>query len=350
VARSAQGANGYDTQFAFAAIASDSTKASASFGLYNAAATGSYFYVISDTFTVNASGGVTTAAGVTVKSGGIAVSSGNVALANGSVTLQSGSVAVTAGSLWTDNGFVRATLGSSGVAGEFVTVAATATSPSYAVNAKVSGEGSDLTGVRVEATCTTAGSPVIGVYVTGTPKQDKAYGFFSAADADNYFKGNVGINWTTPTVPLEVGGAARIRGALETTGNITSTGTAHSFANGSIPASAISGLSAPPTASAVVGAALTATGAVGVSTSYARADHSHPFPTAANVGALPIGGGTLTGGLVAPALTLNTKRGGAASFSMASRQRAARSWGRRFDGSTVAVAKASKIRFCARST
>jgi hypothetical protein len=60
------------------------------------------------------------------------------------------------------------------------------------------------------------------------------------------------------------------------TGNITSTGTAHSFAANSITASAISGL---PAASAVAGAALTATGVVGVSTAYARADHSHPLPT-----------------------------------------------------------------------
>ena len=48
-----------------------------------------------------------------------------------------------------------------------------------------------------------------------------------------------GINWQTPTVTLEVGGDARVRGALEATGNITSAGTAHSFAASSIPASAV---------------------------------------------------------------------------------------------------------------
>jgi hypothetical protein len=294
VARSAQGANGYDTQFSFTAVASDSAKTNATFGLYNAAATGSYFYVTTDTFTVNSAGGVTTAAGVTVKSG-------NVQLANGSL-------AVIQGDIYTNDGSIAATKNSSGAGCQFTATGTLATSPSYGMIAKVSGAASDCAGVRVDATCSTVGSPVIGVQIVNTPKADKAYALFSSADADNYFKGNVGINWTTPTVPLEVGGAARIRSTLEVTGNITSTGTAHSFANGSIPASAISGLSTPPTASAVVGAALTATGAVGVSTSYARADHSHPFPTAANVGALPIGGGTLTGGLVAPALTLNTTR------------------------------------------
>lgn len=63
---------------------------------------------------------------------------------------------------------------------------------------------------------------------------------------------------------------------ISVAGNITSTGTAHNFAANSITASAISGL---PAASAVAGAALTATGVVGVSTAYARADHSHPLPT-----------------------------------------------------------------------
>jgi hypothetical protein len=42
----------------------------------------------------------------------------------------------------------------------------------------------------------------------------------------------------------------------------------------------------PPTASTVAGAADSAAGAQGVSLAYARADHSHPFPTAANVGAI----------------------------------------------------------------
>jgi hypothetical protein len=66
----------------------------------------------------------------------------------------------------------------------------------------------------------------------------------------------LGINWTTPTVPLEVNGTARIRGPLETTGNITSTGTAHSFANGSIPAAAVAGIVAgTPASGAAAGVA-----------------------------------------------------------------------------------------------
>jgi hypothetical protein len=88
-------------------------------------------------------------------------------------------------------------------------------------------------------------------------------------------KTGLGVGWLTPTVPLEVGGATKLRSTLEVVGNITSAGTAHSFAANSITASAIAGL---PAASSVAGAALTATGAVGVSTAYARADHSHPLP------------------------------------------------------------------------
>jgi hypothetical protein len=61
----------------------------------------------------------------------------------------------------------------------------------------------------------------------------------------------VGINWTTPTHQLEVGGDAIVRGPLEVTGNITTAGTAHSFAAGSIPTSALGGAFGALTASTV---------------------------------------------------------------------------------------------------
>jgi len=54
-------------------------------------------------------------------------------------------------------------------------------------------------------------------------------------------KAGAGIGWTTPTRQLEVGGTAMVRGTLEVTDNITSSGTAHSFANGSIPSPAVIG-------------------------------------------------------------------------------------------------------------
>jgi hypothetical protein len=67
------------------------------------------------------------------------------------------------------------------------------------------------------------------------------YSIYDGSPAQNYFRGNVGINWTTPTANLEVQGTAKIRGTIEITGNITSAGTAHAFAAASIPASAIGG-------------------------------------------------------------------------------------------------------------
>jgi hypothetical protein len=58
-----------------------------------------------------------------------------------------------------------------------------------------------------------------------------------------------GFNWSTPTHQLEVGGDTMLRGPLEVVGNITSSGTAHAFANGSIPSPAVIGGSAStPTA------------------------------------------------------------------------------------------------------
>ena len=176
-----------------------------------------------------------------------------------------------------------------------------------------------------------------GMSINSLPAGAKNWAVFITSPANNYFAGNVGIGWQTPTHPLEVKGATMLRGTLEVTGNITSTGTAHSFVAKSIPASAVSGMSAAstvagaalattgavgtstdyaradhthplptiPAASTTAGVALAAAGAIGVSTAYARADHTHPFPTAANVAALPIVGGTLTGALTVPGVTIN---------------------------------------------
>jgi hypothetical protein len=155
----------------------------------------------------------------------------------------------------------------------------------------------------------------VGLEIISLPAGANNYSIFDNSPAQSYFKGNVGISWTTPTSQLEVNGATKLRGTLEVTGNITSTGTAHAFAAKSIPSSAVDGMSS---ASTVAGAALATVGAVGVSTSFARADHTHPFPTAANVAALPIVGGTLTGALTAPSVTINgniTSTGTAHSFA-----------------------------------
>ena len=66
----------------------------------------------------------------------------------------------------------------------------------------------------------------------------------------------VGINWSTPDHQLEVGGTTALRGPLEVVGNITSSGTAHAFANGSIPSPAVIG-NTPRT--------IAATGSAGIS-------------------------------------------------------------------------------------
>jgi hypothetical protein len=80
-----------------------------------------------------------------------------------------------------------------------------------------------------------------GVRVFSLPAGPVNWGFFADTDAKNYFRGNVGINLLAPTHHLEVGGDAMIRGPLEVTGNITTAGTAHSFAAGSIGSPAVIG-------------------------------------------------------------------------------------------------------------
>ena len=68
-----------------------------------------------------------------------------------------------------------------------------------------------------------------------------ATGEVSSTPQITILKAGVGILWSTPTHPLEVGGNSMLRGTLDVTGNITSTGTAHNFVATSIPASAIDG-------------------------------------------------------------------------------------------------------------
>lgn len=74
------------------------------------------------------------------------------------------------------------------------------------------------------------------------------------------------INWVTPTRNLEVAGTAIVRGTLEVTDNITSTGTSHAFAANSIPATAIYGL--PIKVEVVTQAAYTALAAKDPTTLY----------------------------------------------------------------------------------
>jgi len=95
------------------------------------------------------------------------------------------------------------------------------------------------------------------------------------------------------------------------------------FVNAALAYTDITGTPAIPAAvnpSTVAGAADSAAGAVGTATTYARADHSHPFPTAAQVGAITqaqadaryveVAGDTMTGPLtVATNLSVDTTGG-----------------------------------------
>jgi hypothetical protein len=106
------------------------------------------------------------------------------------------------------------------------------------------------TNIAIQAQAS-GGTNNIGISIADTiPKAANSFALSSVSKADSYFAGNLGVGWSTPTVPLEVGGAAKVRGALEVVGNITATGAAHSFATGSIPASAVAGIVAGTPASA----------------------------------------------------------------------------------------------------
>lgn len=106
------------------------------------------------------------------------------------------------------------------------------------------------TNIAIQAQAS-GGTNNIGISIADTiPKAANSFALSSVSKADSYFAGNLGVGWSTPSVPLEVGGAAKVRGALEVVGNITATGAAHSFAAGSIPAAAVAGIQAATPASA----------------------------------------------------------------------------------------------------
>jgi hypothetical protein len=81
----------------------------------------------------------------------------------------------------------------------------------------------------------------LGVEISDLPAGPDNYAILNNSPAASYFRGNVGISYVDPTHTLEVGGDTMLRGPLEVTGNITSAGTAHSFANGSIGSPAVIG-------------------------------------------------------------------------------------------------------------
>jgi hypothetical protein len=191
--------------------------------LRNTVATGRTFECAADNFAITASGNIT-------------ASGGNFIVNN----TQAKST-VTAGDSVTAIGFYGAGVGTSATSGGVT-----------GVRGEVTGTVSTGIGVigNVTATATqnfglqaivSGGTRNCGLYVD-VPKASGSYAVQFQGDADSYFKSNVGIGWSTPTVALEVGGATKLRTTLEVVGNITSTGTAHNFAAKSIPASAINGV------------------------------------------------------------------------------------------------------------
>lgn len=96
-------------------------------------------------------------------------------------------------------------------------------------------------GIRVNNPAPSSGLNAGFLVASTMPVGARNYAYFSDSLAQNYFRGSVGIGRTTPARPLDVGGTTILRGDCDIVGNITSTGTAHSFAAASIPVTAVSG-------------------------------------------------------------------------------------------------------------
>jgi hypothetical protein len=211
------------------------------FALTNLAATGTTASIGADAFvcsaknfSVDASGSVTAAVGLTVQSGPVA---GTIASGGAAATFRSngnGDGKTGLSLLGAAAGTSATSGGVTGVRGEVTGTVSTGIGVSASVTATATQNYGFATTVR-------GGTRNIGLYVD-VPKADGSYAVQFQGDADSYFKSNVGIGWSTPSVLLEVGGATKLRSTLEVVGNITSAGTAHNFAAKSIPASAINGV------------------------------------------------------------------------------------------------------------
>jgi hypothetical protein len=214
-----------------------SGKPSAGITLSSTLANGSTFVVAAENFFVTADGYFTASKGNFVVSGTQAkhtVTAGNGVTAVGHYGAAVGTSA-TSGGVTGLRGEVTGTASTGTGVSAFVTATAT---QNYGLSSVVSG-----------------GTRNCGLYVD-VPKASGSYAVQFQGDADSYFKSNVGIGWSTPSVALEVGGATKLRTTLEVVGNITSAGTAHSFASASIPSSAVIGSTAfTPANSAAAGTA-----------------------------------------------------------------------------------------------
>jgi hypothetical protein len=153
-------------------------------------------------------------------------------------------VSTTAFSIGTD-GYIISEAGvytkrkTNGASGRFETKTGSSALNGIGVWAESSGVALKNYGIQVYAYGGTANTAVyISDELTRAPDN---YAIESQSTADSYIRGNFGINILVPTHYLEVGGDTMLRGPLEVTGNITSAGTAHSFANSSIPSPAVIG-------------------------------------------------------------------------------------------------------------
>ena len=218
----------FDGTMSLSLVGAKTGQSSSFLQLQNLAATGTTATIGADAFvcsaknfSVNASGGVIAA----VPSGGGGAGSFR-SNGNGDGQTGLGLLGAAAGTSATSGGVT-------GVRGEVTGTVSTGIGISSDVTATATVNYGFATAVR-------GGTRNVGVYVD-VPKGTGSYAVQFQGDADAYFKANVGIGWSTPTVLLEVGGATKLRTTLEVVGNITSTGTAHSFAANSIPSPAVIG-------------------------------------------------------------------------------------------------------------
>jgi hypothetical protein len=204
-----------------------------------------------------------TGTAATIAAGRLVVTTDNFAVqSNGSVIVKaSGSVAgvkseVTAGAAGDGTGFYASVTGASSanIYGGYFETAGTITALCCGIIARARTTGGTTnTGIRVDVS---GAATNYGVRIAAElPAAASSYSLLSESPAQSCFIGSLAVGEYVPTRRLTVSGDAIVRTTLEVVGNITSAGTAHSFASASIPSSAVVGGTAfTPATSAAAGA------------------------------------------------------------------------------------------------
>lgn len=224
----------YDGVISMTMVGAVAGQANSFFELRNLAATGTTATITANTFVCNGANFLVTPAGFVKTTGAVLV---QVA---GAVSGFTSEVSAPTGGDGTGYRAVATGTMADNLYGGYFEVGGTATgSANGAVVRARSTGGAVNTGIRVDVS---GAATNYGIRIASElPAATSSFAILSESPAQSALIGSLAVGEYLPTKMLSVNGDAIVRTTLEVVGNITSAGTAHSFANGSIPSPAVIG-------------------------------------------------------------------------------------------------------------